>query len=91
MSHRPIKRITALIAIVLLTGCTLSPVKKSVSITSETQVATHDLEKGSALKMFVFQKAYSGEQKEQAGYIVEFEPKITENADKSRSVLIYKD
>lgn len=91
MSHRPMKRITALIAIVLLTGCTLSPVKKSVSTTPETQVATHDPEKKSALKMFVFQKAYSGEQKEQAGYIVEFEPKITENADKSQSVLIYKD
>lgn len=91
MSHTPIKRITALIAIVLLSGCTLSPVKNSVSATPEPQVGTHDSEEKSVLKMFVFQKTDPGEQKEHAGYIVEFDPKITENSEKTRSVLIYKD
>lgn len=91
MNHTPIKRITTLIGVTLLSGCTLNPVKHSTSAAPATQVDVYDAEKKTTLSMFVFGKTPLEKQTEHMGYIVEFEPKVTENADNTRSVLIYKD
>ena len=91
MRRTSIKRTTSLIAITLLSGCTLSPVKNSAPAASDTSVGTYDSEKKTTLKMFVFQKSDREDENEQAGYMVEFEPKVAENTEKNRSVLIYKD
>ena len=91
MSHTPMKRVTSLIAITLLSGCTLSPVKDSSSAAPEMQTSTHESETNTTLKMFVFQGSDREGQQERAGYLVEFEPKFDQNDTKNRSTLIYKD